>query len=353
MQTGKRSIFAIGSVQSKLNFFISGFGGSSKTLDAYRLEVEGEPSDGVFKLSPSALHPLSITNLPSSLSNTPVIFVCSDSFGANLAAMTDTSVAVAKLPTESGSFTPTAITSKGSGVCYFSGVLHFSTGEPTSPEFYTIDKKGYLNKFSFVEGNTISNATSCSGNLYSACLSLSEKEVSVNKTSRCYSGVFPPNIISAYVGYTTAYFIDGANSVYVFPSSVFKENKNGKRVVIKVDASMAWRADAFLNFERMVMVLGIVVIVLIIFGWIYYFFGKKDSKKDANTKRKDVKIVDKSIKIMKSIKGQNGSKSVVGQLSTANPMKLHSKTIKKESSQVKRGKSSHVQAKSLTSGSSA
>ena len=173
-----------------------------------------EAADGVFKISSA---PVAV---PSGIPNDDVKFVCKDSTGDNLVAMSDNEVGALLLP--KGTYEKTKVVDKDVYSCNRDGSLHLSSND--AGYFYAISKENFK-KYHFAK-DSIKTSTACSvdgDELGQPCIS--GDSISVKK--KC-DGTVPSGIISGSVGASNAYLFDDSNTVYAFSASVFKEGGSVK-----------------------------------------------------------------------------------------------------------------------------
>ncbi len=217
LKSGNRGVFAVGYVSNKLTLFVSGSGNHKNPSGGYQVAVE-EATDGVFKIS-SAPVPV-----PSGIpSNADVKFVCKDSSGDNLVAMSNSEIGTLLLP--SGSYEKTVIKNNGIDLplCYLKASLHLSSNE--AGHFYAISTDGNFTKFHFNQ-NSIKVSTVCirpDDGLGQLCIN----EENISFKDKC-DGTVPSGIISGSVGSTNAYLFDDSNTVYAFEASVFTSKQSAK-----------------------------------------------------------------------------------------------------------------------------
>ncbi len=206
-----------------MTLFISGPGGKSDVAAGCTVQMD-ENKDGVFKITdPPA-------KMPNGVSNADVIFVCVDKSGSLLMTMSSGSIGAVKLP--DGGTVKTEITKPGKiSDCYDSGSTHLPTSKALY--YYTISSNGELVTY-FFNGKDISSSSMCNGSP-SSKLCVNGDKVTVKEGCQ---GSSISNLVSGYVGGSSAYLFDTANTVYVFDASAFK----GQSVALKKVASKdAWK----------------------------------------------------------------------------------------------------------------
>ena len=226
LQNGKRVIFAVGPVNSKMTLFISGPGGKSDVAAGCTVQMD-ENKEGVFKIADSP------AKMPNGVSNADVIFVCVDKSGSLLMTMSSSSVGAVKLP--DGGTVKTKITEKKEiDYCYDSGNIHISSSK--SLYYWTLSSSGDVDRFSFDE--SITTSKKCFSEKYSSKLCVNGDKITVKKD--CH-GPSIPSLTSGYVGGSTAYLFGTDNTVYTFDASAFK----GQSVDLKrVSSKDAWKSSS-------------------------------------------------------------------------------------------------------------
>ena len=185
-----------------------------------------ENKDGVFKITdPPA-------KMPNGVSNADVIFVCLDKSGSLLMTMSSGSVGAVKLP-DGGTVQTEVKTPKFLSDCYDSGNVHISSSK--SLYYWTLSSSGEVTKYKFV-GNNIASSDKCSAEGVSSKLCVNGDKITVKKDCQ---GSSISNLVSGYVGGSSAYLFGSDNTVYVFDASAFT---SGQSVALKKVASKdAWK----------------------------------------------------------------------------------------------------------------
>ena len=234
LQTGKRVIFAVGPVNSKMTLFISDLNGKTDVASGCTVQVE-ETKDGIFKITnPPA-------KIPNGVNSADVIFVCADSSGSKLVTMSKSSVAAVNLP--DGGTLPTKITDKAEIFnCFDDGSIHVSSSAPL--HYYTISSSGKV-IYSNLNGKDIENADSCHPNKVTSKLCVNDTMIVIKDGCK---GSSIPNLVSGYVSNTTAYLFDTASSVYVFDASAFTDGQSVD--LAKVGSKEAWTVSTSSNSSK-------------------------------------------------------------------------------------------------------
>ena len=195
---------------------MSGTGSHKDPSGGYQVAVD-EAADGVFKISSA---PVAV---PSGVPSDTVKFVCKDSSGDNLVAMSSSEVGALLLP--KGTYENSA--AKGFDVlnCYRDGSLHLSSND--AGHFYAVTPDtGNFASYHFNDNNNIKDSSKCiSAEKDLGQLCISGDSISFKK--KC-DGSSLSGIISGSVGASNAYLFDDSNTVYAFSASVFKEGGSVK-----------------------------------------------------------------------------------------------------------------------------
>ncbi len=210
-----------------MTLFISGPGGKSDVAAGCTVQMD-ENKDGVFKITdPPA-------KMPNGVSNADVIFVCVDKSGSLLMTMSSSSVGAVKLP--DGGTVKTAITDSGYITdCYRTGSIHLSSSK--SLHYYTISSSGEV-VYTYFNGKTIESSFTCIPVEVSSKLCVNGDKITVKKDCQ---GSSISNLVSGYVGGSSAYLFGSDNTVYVFDASAFT---SGQSVALKKVASKdAWKGS--------------------------------------------------------------------------------------------------------------
>ena len=233
LQNNKRKIFAIGPVNSKTTLLISGTGGGD---NGYMVGV-ADNDNGVFHLKN-----LSFTKLPSStsgLTSDPVVFVCLDSTGSKLVSMSESKVSAVTLP-DGAAVKPGIADKSDVATCFRSGEVHLAASSSQAPSYFSIEKSsGRLTKFHF-DKESIETSDGCATDGALGFLCTGGTDMSL--FSHSCTGKPIADLVSGYVGPTTAFLFDASNTVYAFPSALFS-NVNQSVAVKKVSAKEAWPSD--------------------------------------------------------------------------------------------------------------
>ncbi len=227
LQNGKRVIFAVGPVSSKMTLFISGPGGKSDVVAGCTVQVD-ENTSGVFKITdPPA-------KMPNGVSNADVIFVCVDSSGSKLVTMSSSSVGAVKLP-DGGAVTTKITKPRYISDCYDSGNVHLSTSK--SLHYYTLSSSGDVTYQNFNK-KTIESSITCNTGEVSSKLCINGDKITVKEGCQ---GSSISNLVSGYVGGSSVYLFGSDNTVYVFDASAFTSEQS---VALKKVASKdAWKGS--------------------------------------------------------------------------------------------------------------
>ncbi|KAH9392528.1 hypothetical protein TYRP_005607 [Tyrophagus putrescentiae] len=210
LQNGKRVVFAVGPVNSKMTLFISGPGGKSDVAAGCTVQMD-ENKDGVFKITdPPA-------KMPNGVSNADVIFVCVDKSGSLLMTMSSGSVGAVKLP--------------DGGSSARLGNIHLSSSE--SLYYYTVSSSGEICNKIFSSKNSITSSEKCYDQGHTSKLCVNGDKITVKKDCQ---GSSISNLVSGYVGGSTAYLFGSDNTVYVFDASAFTSGQ-------KVASKDAWKGS--------------------------------------------------------------------------------------------------------------
>ncbi|KAH9392527.1 hypothetical protein TYRP_005606 [Tyrophagus putrescentiae] len=224
LQNGKRVVFAVGPVNSKMTLFISGPGGKSDVAAGCTVQMD-ENKDGVFKIT----NPPS--KMPNGVSNADVIFVCVESSTSKLVTMSSSSIGAVNLP--DGGVVQTKIKQENDiKTCFYDGGTHISSSK--SLHYYAISSSGEVRNYHF-DKNDIKSSDSCNSEGILGNLCTNENKIIVKEDCK---GSSISNLVSGYVGGSTAYLFGSDNTVYVFDASAFK----GQSVALKKVASKdAWK----------------------------------------------------------------------------------------------------------------
>ena len=226
LQNGKRVVFAVGPVNSKMTLFISGPGGKTDVASGCTVQVE-ENNNGIFKITNAP------SKMPNGVSSAEIFFICVDSSGSKLMKLSSSSVVGVNLP--DGGITPTNIKEKLQVThCLRSDSSYISLNTPL--HYYMFSTNGVVRPTSF-GGKNISSAFACNTKT-SSNLCVSENKIMIKKYCQ---GSTIPNLSSGYVSDTTAYLFDTANTVYVFDASVFTSEQSVD--LKKVSSKEAWKGS--------------------------------------------------------------------------------------------------------------
>ncbi len=234
-------VFAAGHVAGQMTLFISGLGGRTDFNGGYQVTVKDDPADGRFSVDSA----LMLTSKYTPITGAEVMFVCQDSDGSNC-LITMTKDKVGALNLGQNKFTKLDVDSDSSQFCFAHRKLHFSTTEAKT--YYLVDQSsGSVEKYDFF-GDSITSASMCNkastkdfGNL----CKIGEDKITLSTSC---SGSPPANIISGYVGSSTAYLFDGDNAVYYFDASVFTGEKTVD--LKKVEKKDAWKSSGQAGGDR-------------------------------------------------------------------------------------------------------
>ncbi len=226
LQNGKRVVFAVGPVNSKMTLFISGPGGKTDVASGCTVQMD-ENKDGVFKITdPPA-------KMPNGVSSADVIFVCVDKSGSLLMTMSSGSVGAVKMP-DGGSASISIKGKLNTEICFDSGSIHLSSSK--SLNYYTLSTAGEVNMFFFKD--SITDSEKCYDKAQPSKLCVNGDKITVKKDCQ---GSSISNLVSGYVGGSTAYLFGSDNTVYVFDASAFK----GQSVDLKrVSSKDAWKSSS-------------------------------------------------------------------------------------------------------------
>ncbi len=213
LQSGNRGIFAAGYVSGQLTLLVSGPGDHKNPTGGFLMPVEEAPN-GVFKIT-SVPVPVS-SGIPS---DAGVKFICKDSSGDNLVAMSGSEVGAVLLP--SGHYEKAKVTGNFIAGCFLGGELHLSSNEDTY--FYGVSE-GSFRKFHF-DAKSIKAATACNPGYILGQLCINDDSIFFEP--KCGASA-PSDIISGTVGPQNTYLFDGLNNVYAFDSSVFTRKQHVK-----------------------------------------------------------------------------------------------------------------------------
>ena len=228
LQNGKRVVFAVGPVNSKMTFFISGPGGKTDVANGCTVQVE-ENNNGIFKIT----NPPS--KMPNGVSSAEVIFVCLDLSDSKLVTMSKSSVAAVSLP-DGGPLVPVPIIHAALLSCFDDGSIHLSSSK--SPHYWTVSSSGEVDRYHFNQKN-ITSSEACNLETIPNKLCIDGNKITIKKDCQGSSIL---SLVSGYVSDTTAYLFDTANTVYLFDASVFtsKESVDLK----KVSSKEAWKGSS-------------------------------------------------------------------------------------------------------------
>ena len=233
LQAGKRVIFAVGPVNSKMTLFISGPNGKSDVASGCTVQVD-ESKDGIFKIT----NPLA--KMPNGVSSADVIFVCADSSGSKLVTMSSSSVDAIDLP--DGESVPVKMKPSDLSLCFEDGSIHLSSNK--SLYYWTFGSSGKMKHFHFNQ-ESIMSSSSC--NLESVPSKLCVNDEKIVIKDGCKGSVIP-NLVSGYVSNTTAYLFDTTSSVYVFNASAFTDGQSVD--LAKVGSKEAWTVSTSSNSSK-------------------------------------------------------------------------------------------------------
>ncbi len=225
MQNGKRVVFAVGPVNSKMTLFISGPGGKTDVAGGCTVQVE-ENNNGIFKIT----NPPS--KMPNGVSSADAIFVCLDSpSGSKLVKMSSSKVETVNLP--DGGTVPLKLDNVGT--CFYREYIYVSSNTPLY--YYPIGPEPNAKvRYSHFYGKNITSSDRCYPGEPAKKLCISGNKLIVKKGCQ---GSSIPNLVSGYVSDTTAYLFDTANTVYVFDASAFTSEESVD--LKKVSSKEAWK----------------------------------------------------------------------------------------------------------------
>ncbi len=234
-------VFAAGHVSGQMTLFISGLGGRTDFNGGYQVTVKDDPADGQFSVDSA----LMLTSKYTSITGAEVMFVCQDSDGSS-SLITMNKEGVGALNLAGNKFTKLSIWNQQLITCFSNGQLHISTNEAKT--YYLVDQSsGNVSKNDFA-GESINMAKDCnpvSDGVIGHLCKIGEDKITLS--SSC-SGSPPANIISGYVGSSTAYLFDGDNAVYYFDASVFTGEKTVD--LKKVEKKDAWKSSGQAGGDR-------------------------------------------------------------------------------------------------------
>ena len=225
MQNGKRVVFAVGPVNSKMTLFISGPGGKTDVASGCTVQVE-ENNNGIFKIT----NPPS--KMPNGVSSADAIFVCLDSpSGSKLVKMSSSKVEAVNLP-DGGAVTLNIFHIPA---CFYSEYIYLPSNTPLY--YYPVGPNGKVRYANFL-GDNITSSEICDPGKPAKKVCTNGNKIKVKKGCQ---GSTIPNLVSGYVSGSTAYLFDTANTVYVFDASAFTSEESVD--LKKVSSKEAWKGS--------------------------------------------------------------------------------------------------------------